>query len=168
MNKPPAGPGRVVLKATSPLEVCREVVERNLHPELVDVDTGDEILPLVLDDLRHFTLWIRLYSRSLAARNLFLAGHIQRARWEIGAALVASRTQQCYLESVYLELLRQLLTSTDRALQAGETSVDHYGPYAALTGAENGCLMRLFRRQAHSDLSDIDVTGSPASWGRDR
>lgn len=142
-------PERIVLKATTPLAVCQEVVNRNLHPETVDVDMGERILPLVLDDRRHFTLWIRLYSRSLAARNLFLGGNIQRARWEIGAALVSAAESPCYLESIYLESLRLLLTSADRALAAGETTVDHHGPYVALTTAENGCLMRLFRRQIH-------------------
>lgn len=164
----PAGSDRVVLQATSPLAVCQEVVDRNLHPELVDVDTGARILPLVLDDRRHFTLWIRLYSRTLAARNLFLAGHVERARWEIGAALVATEQPPCYLESVYLELLRDLLTSANRALAAGETTVDHHGPYVALTEAENGCLLRLFRRQVHvggADSADVEIADIAA--GRD-
>jgi len=97
---------RTLLRGTHPLEVCREVIARALHPEEVDVDTGDRIRPLVLDDRHHLLTWIRLYSRCLAARNLFLAGAIDRCRWEIGAALVAAADSPCYLDEVYLAELR--------------------------------------------------------------
>ena len=35
-----------------------------------DVDTGAGVLPLVLDDRHHLLVWIRLYSRCLAARTV--------------------------------------------------------------------------------------------------
>jgi hypothetical protein len=141
---------RTLLRGTHPLEVCQEVIARGLHPEEVDVDTGDRILPLVLDDQHHLLTWIRLYSRCLAARNLFLAGAVDRCRWEIGAALVAAADTPCYLDEVYLAELRDLLRAADHALLAGETTIQHHGPYVALTMAENLCVTRMIRREAVS------------------
>jgi len=133
---------RTLLRGTHPLEVCREVIARALHLEEVDVDTGDRIRPLVLDDRHHLLTWIRLYSRCLAARNLFLAGAIDRCRREIGAALVAAADSPCYLDEVYLAELRDMLRTADDALLAGETTIQHHGPYVDLTMAENLCVTR--------------------------
>jgi len=144
---------RVVLRGGHPLEVCQEVVARNLHPEHVDVDTGDRVLPLVLDDRHHLLVWIRLYSRCLAARNLFLAGAIDRCLWEIGAGLIAAADTPCFLDEVYLAELRELLRSVEHAIRAGETNIAHHGPYVALTMAENLCVTRMIRREAHADVS---------------
>jgi hypothetical protein len=146
---------RTLLVGREPLAVCKEVVERGLHPEAVDVDTGVRVMPLVLNDRRHFTLWMRLYSRTLAARNLAFAGDATHAQWEIEAAIMATTDPPCFLESVYLDELRLLLRSAQRALAAGETGVDHYGPHISLLVAENWCLMRLYRRQVQiEDVSD--------------
>lgn len=139
---------RVVLRGAHPLEVCEEVIARGLHPEDVDVDTGDRVLPLVLDDRHHLLMWIRLYSRCLAARNLFLAGAADRCRWEIGAALTGAADTPCFLDEVYLAELRDLLRAADRAVLAGETTTQHHGPYVALTMAENLCVTRMIRREA--------------------
>ncbi|HEU4421372.1 MAG TPA: hypothetical protein VFR67_02400 [Pilimelia sp.] len=144
---------RVLLPGDHPLEVCHEVVARNLHPEHVDVVTGDKVLPLVLDDRHHLLVWIRLYSRCLAARNLFLAGAVDRCRWEIGAGLVAAAEPTCFLDEVYLAELRDLLRSADRAILAGETDIEHHGPYVALMMAENLCVTRMIRREVHADAS---------------
>ena len=141
---------RTLLLGRHPLEVCQEVIARGLHPEGVDVDIGDRILPLVLDDRHHLLTWIRLYSRCLAARNLFWAGAVERCRWEIGAALVAAADTPCYLDEVYLAELRDLLQAADHALLAGETTIQHHGPYVALTMAENLCVTRMIRREAVS------------------
>jgi hypothetical protein len=139
---------RTVLRGAHPLEVCEEVIALGLHPEDVDVDTGDRVLPLVLDDRHHLLTWIRLYSRCLAARNLFLAGAVDRCRWEIGAALVAAAESPCFLDEVYLAELRALLLAADQAVLAGETTIQHHGPYVALTMAENLCVIRMIRREA--------------------
>jgi hypothetical protein len=139
---------RVVLRGTHPLAVCEEVIARGLHPENVDVDTGERVLPLVLDDRHHLLMWIRLYSRCLAARNLFLAGAVDRCRWEIGAALIGASDAPCFLDEVYLAELSDLLRAADRAVLAGETTSRHHGPYVALTTAENLCVMRMIRREA--------------------
>jgi hypothetical protein len=156
---------RVLLTGRDPLAVCEEVVARGLHPEDVDVDTGLRILPLVLDDRNHFTLWIRLYSHVLAARNLFLSGNLERALWEVGGALIAADDPSCFLDSIYLDELRLVLRSAEREMLAGENGVDHHGPYVSLLVAENWCLMRLFRRQVQADGSAPTlteaVTGAP-------
>jgi hypothetical protein len=144
---------RVLLHGGHPLEVCQEVVARGLHPERVDVATGDRVLPLVLDDRHHLLTWIRLYSRCLAARNLFLAGAINRCRWEIGAALIAAAEPTCFLDEVYLAELGDLLRAAERAILAGETNIEHHGPYVALTMAENLCVTRMIRREVHSDAT---------------
>jgi hypothetical protein len=144
---------RVVVRGRHALEVCQEVVARGLHPERVDVDLGDRVLPLVLDDRHHLLMWIRLYSRCLAAKNLFWAGAVDRCLWEIGAGLVAAAESPCFLDEVYLVELRDLLGSAQRAIRAGETDVDHHGPYVALTMAQNLCATRLIRRGAHADNS---------------
>ncbi|WP_412542222.1 hypothetical protein R8Z50_06780 [Longispora sp. K20-0274] len=141
---------RTTVKGTDVHDVCQEVVDRGLHPENVDVDLGDgRVLPLVLDDPAHFTLYVRLYSRALAARNLFLSGNIRRTLWEIGAALIAADEPPCFLEGVYLAEIRLALANAEEALRTGQTSALHHGPYASMTIAENLCLMRLFRRQLH-------------------
>jgi hypothetical protein len=127
-------------------------VARGLHPELVDVDLGDTVLPLVLDDRHHLLMWIRLYSRCLAARNLFWAGAVDRCLWEVGAALVAAAETPCFLDEVYLAELRDLLRSAERAILAGETDIEHHGPYVALTMAQNLCATRMIRREAHADV----------------
>jgi hypothetical protein len=145
--------GRVLLRGAHPLEVCEEVVARGLHPEHVDVDTGDRVLPLVLDDRHHLLAWIRLYSRCLAARNLLLAGGVDRCLWEIGAGLVAAAETPCFLDEVYLVELRDLLRSAERAILAGEINIEHHGPYVALTMAENLCVTRMIRREVHADAS---------------
>lgn len=120
---------RVLLQGVNPLRVCQEVVARGLHPEDVDVDTGNAVLPLVLDDRHHLLVWLRLYSRCLAARNLLLAGAVARCRWEIGAALVAAADTPCFLDEVYLTELRDLLRSAERAVAAGETTIEaKYAP----------------------------------------
>ncbi len=144
---------RVLLRSGHPLEVCQEVVARNLHPEHVDVDTGDGVLPLVLDDRHHLLVWIRLYSRCLAARNLFLAGAIDRCLWEIGAGLIAAAETPCFLDEVYLAELRELLRSAEHAIRMGETNIEHHGPYVALAMAENLCVTRMIRRAVHADVS---------------
>jgi hypothetical protein len=145
--------GRVLLRGAHPLEVCQEVVARGLHPERVDVDTGDRVLPLVLDDRHHLLAWIRLYSRCLAARNLLLAGGVDRCLWEIGAGLVAAAETPCFLDEVYLVELRDLLRSAERAILAGEIDIEHHGPYVALTMAEHLCVTRMIRREVHADAS---------------
>jgi hypothetical protein len=145
--------GRVLLRGAHPLEVCQEVVARGLHPERVDVDTGDRVLPLVLDDRHHLLAWIRLYSRCLAARNLLLAGGVDRCLWEIGAGLVAAAETTCFLDEVYLVELRDLLRSAERAILAGEIDIEHHGPYVALTMAENLCVTRMIRREVHADAA---------------
>jgi len=142
---------RTLLRGRDPLAICKEVVDRGLHPEDVDVDTGLRIMPLVLDDRQHFTLWIRLYSHVLGARNLYLSGNVERALWEIGGALIAADDPPCFLESIYLDELRLVLRSAEREMLAGENAVDHHGPYVALLVAENWCLMRLFRRQIENN-----------------
>lgn len=147
-----SGRGRVVLRGRHPLEVCQEVVARGLHPEDVDVDTGDRVLPLVLDDRHHLLTWIRLYSRCLAARNLFWAGAVDRCLWEIDAALVAAAEALCFLDEVYLAELRDMLRSAASAILAGEINIDHHGPYVALTMAQNLCVTRMIRREAHADI----------------
>jgi hypothetical protein len=144
--------GRVLVRGGHVLEVCQEVVARGLHPELVDVDLGDTVLPLVLDDRHHLLMWIRLYSRCLAARNLFWAGAVDRCLWEVGAALVAAAETPCFLDEVYLAELRDLLRSAERAILAGETDIEHHGPYVALTMAQNLCATRMIRREAHADV----------------
>jgi hypothetical protein len=144
--------GRVLVRGSHALEVCQEVVARGLHPELVDVDLGDKVLPLVLDDRHHLLMWIRLYSRCLAARNLFWAGAVDRCLWEVGAGLVAAAETPCFLDEVYLAELRDLLRSAERAILAGETDIDHHGPYVALTMAQNLCATRMIRREAHADV----------------
>jgi hypothetical protein len=143
--------GRVLLRGSDPLEVCQEVVARGLHPEGVDVDTGARILPLVLDDRHHLLTWIRLYSRCLAARSLFLASAVDRCMWEIEAALIAAADPPCLLDEVYLVELVTLLRSAQRAIIAGETDIEHHGPYVALTMAENLCATRMIRREVHQD-----------------
>jgi hypothetical protein len=143
--------GRVLLRGSDPLQVCQEVVARGLHPEGVDVDTGVQVLPLVLDDRHHLLTWIRLYSRCLAARSLFLAGAVERCMWEIEAALIAAADPPCFLDEVYLAELESLLQSAQRAILAGETNVDHHGPYVTLTMAENLCATRMIRREVHQD-----------------
>jgi hypothetical protein len=143
--------GRVLLRGSDPLEICQEVMARGLHPEGVDVDTGTQILPLVLDDRHHLLTWIRLYSRCLAARSLFLAGAVDRCGWEIEAALIAAADPPCFLDEVYLTELVNLLRSAWRAILAGETDVEHHGPYVALTMAENLCATRMIRREVHQD-----------------
>jgi hypothetical protein len=145
---------RVLVRGGHALEVAREVVARGLHPEQVDVDLGDRVLPLVLDDRHHLLTWIRLYSRCLAARNLFWAGAVDRCLWEIGAGLVAAADVPCFLDEVYYDELRDLLNSARRAILAGETDVDHHGPYVALTMAQNLCAIRMIRRGAHADVVD--------------
>jgi hypothetical protein len=144
---------RVLLRGGHPLQVCQQVVARGLHPEDVDVDTGDGVLPLVLDDRHHLLVWIRLYSRCLAARNLFLAGAVDRCLWEIGAALVAAAETPCFLDEVYLAELRDLLRSAEHAIRAGEINIEHHGPYVALMMAENLCVTRMIRRGVHADAS---------------
>jgi hypothetical protein len=143
--------GRVLLRGSDPLEVCQEVVARGLHPEAVDVDTGEQTLPLVLDDRHHLLTWIRLYSRCLAARMLFLAGAVDRCAWEIEAALIAAADAPCFLDEIYLAELRNLLHSAQQAMLEGETDIDHHGPYVALTMAENLCVTRMIRREVHAD-----------------
>ncbi len=140
---------RAVVHGTDARAVVREVVARGLHPEDVDVDTGERVLPLILDDAVHFTLYMRLYSRALAARNLFLSGNVRRTLWEIGAALVAAEEPPCFLEEVYLAEIRASLQTAEDAVRAGETTIEHHGPYVALTIAENLSLIRLYRRQLH-------------------
>ncbi|MGH3662600.1 MAG: hypothetical protein ACRDTQ_12160 [Micromonosporaceae bacterium] len=140
-------PTRVLLTGRDPAAVCREVVARGLHPEDVDVDNGLRILPLVLDDNGHFILWVRLYSHVLAARNLYLAGHLERSRWEINGALLAADDPPCFLESIFLDELRLVLRSAEREMLTETRSVDHHGPQVALLIAENWCLLRLLRRQ---------------------
>lgn len=157
---------RTLLVGREPLAVCKEVVERGLHPEAVDVDNGVRVMPLVLNDRRHFTLWIRLYSRTLAARNLLFVGDVTHAQWEIEAAISAAVDPPCFLESIYLDELRLLLRSAQRALAAGETIVDDFGPYTSLMVAENWSLMRLFRRQVQiedvsGDIAEIAKGGTP-------
>ena len=142
---------RVLLRGTDPLEVCQEVVARGLHPEGVDVDTGDQILPLVLDDRHHLLTWIRLYSRCLTARTLFQAGAVDRCTWELEAALIAAEDAPCFLDEIYLAELRDLLRSAQQAMFAGETDIEHHGPYVALTMAENLCVTRMIRREVHAD-----------------
>jgi len=142
---------RALLTGRDPLAVYEEVMARGLHPEDVDVDTGLRILPLVLDDRNHFTLWIRLYSHLLAARNLYLSGNVERALWEVSGALIAADDPPCFLDSIYLDELRLVLRSAEREMLAGENDIDHHGPYVSLLVAENWCLMRLFRRQVASD-----------------
>jgi hypothetical protein len=115
------------------------------------VDTGERVLPLVLDDRHHLLVWIRLYSRCLAARNLFLAGAVDRCLWEIGAALIAAAESPCFLDEVYLAELRNLLRAAERAILAGETDIEHHGPYVAITMAENLCVTRMIRREVHAD-----------------
>jgi hypothetical protein len=144
---------RVLLRGSHPLEVCQEVVARNLHPEYVDVDTGDRVLPLVLDDRHHLLVWIRLYSRCISARNLFLGGAIDRCLWEIGAGLIAAAETPCFLDEVYLAELCDLLHSAESAIRAGETNIEHHGPYVALIMAENLCVTRMIRRGAHANVS---------------
>ncbi|MQA24038.1 MAG: hypothetical protein GEU94_00900 [Micromonosporaceae bacterium] len=151
---------RMLLRGRDPLTVCQMVVDQGLHPEDVDVDTGLRILPLVLDDRNHFTLWIRLYSHIMGARNLYPSGNVERALWEISAALIAADDPPCFLDSIYLDELRLVLRSAEREMLAGANSVGHHGPYVALLVAENWCLMRLFRRQVSADgaapeLADI-------------
>ncbi|HZM83932.1 MAG TPA: hypothetical protein VFC19_50080 [Candidatus Limnocylindrales bacterium] len=141
----------MLLRGTDPLEVCQEVVARGLHPEEIDVDTGDQILPLVLDDRHHLLTWIRLYSRCLAASTLFLAGAVDRCVWEIDAALIAAEDAPCFLDEIYLAELRDLLRSAREQMLAGETDIEHYGPYVALTEAENLCATRMIRREVHAD-----------------
>lgn len=141
---------RVLVRGDHALAVCREVVTRGLHPEDVDVDTGDRVLPLVLDDRHHLLTWMRLYSRCLAARNLFWAGAVDRCLWEIEAGLRAAAEAPCFLDEVYLVELRDLLLATSRAILSGEINVDHHGPYAALTTAQNLCLTRMIRREAYA------------------
>jgi hypothetical protein len=148
---------RVLLTGRDPLAICQEVVARGLHPEDVDVDTGLRILPLVLDDRNHFTLWIRLYSHVLAARNLYLSGNVERALWETGGALTAADDPSCFLDSTYLDELRLVLRAAEREMLAGENSVDHHGPYVSLLVAENWCLMRLFRRQVEANGAPPEV-----------
>lgn len=162
---------RVLLAGRDPLAICREVVAQGLHPQDVDVDTGLRILPLVLDDRNHFTLWIRLYSHLLAARNLYLSGNVERALWEIGGALIAADDPPCFLDSVYLDELRLVLRAAEREMLAGESGVAHHGPYVALLVAENWCLMRLFRRQVDSngatpELADV-APGEPPPATKD-
>lgn len=155
---------RVLLAGRDPLTICQQVVARGLHPEDVDVDTGLRILPLVLDDRNHFTLWIRLYSHILGARNLYLSGNVQRALWEIGGALIAADDPPCFLDSIYLDELRLVLRGAEREMLAGENTVDHHGPYVSLLVAENWCLMRLFRRQIETDGPATEpVTGDSGS-----
>jgi hypothetical protein len=154
---------RTLLVGREPLAVCKEVVERGLHPEAVDVDTGVRIMPLVLNDCRHFTLWVRLYSRTLAARHLLWAGDATHAQWEIEAAISAATDPPCFLESVYLDELRFLLRAAQRAVATGETSVED-GPYVALMVAENWCLMRLFRRQVQ--IEDVSRDMAEIAMGR--
>lgn len=148
---------RVLLTGRDPLAICREVVARGLHPEEVDVDTGLRIMPLVLDDRGHFTLWIRLYSHVLAARNLYLSGNVERALWETGGALIAADDPPCFLDSIYLDELRLVLRAAEREMLAGKNGVDHHGPYVSLLVAENWCLMRLFRRQIEGNGALLDT-----------
>ncbi|MGH3736789.1 MAG: hypothetical protein ACRDT6_14445 [Micromonosporaceae bacterium] len=150
---------RVLLAGRDPLTICQEVVARGLHPEDVDVNTGLRILPLVLDDRNHFTLWIRLYSHILAARNLYLSDNPERALWEIGGALIAADDPPCFLDSLYLDELRLVLRAAEREMLAGTNSVDHHGPYVALLVAENWCLMRLFRRQIETNTPEDSTPG---------
>lgn len=153
---------RTVLTGRDPLAICQEVVDRGLHPEDVFVDTGLRIMPLVLDDRNHFTLWIRLYSHVLAARNLHLSGNVERALWEIEGALVAADDPPSFLESSYLDELRVELRAAERELLAGANHPDHHGPYVSLLVAENWCLMRLFRRQIEADGDLVEAaTGHP-------
>jgi acetylornithine deacetylase/succinyl-diaminopimelate desuccinylase-like protein len=49
--------------------------------------------------------------------------------------------------------LRDLLEGARRAILAGETDVEHHGPYVALTMAQNLCATRLIRRGAHADVT---------------
>jgi hypothetical protein len=142
---------RVLLRGNDPLEVCQQVVARGLHPEGVDVDTGEKTLPLVLDDRHHLLTWIRLYSRCLSARSLFLAGAVDRCAWEIEAGLIAATDASCFLDEIYLAELRNLLRSAQQAMLAGETAIEHHGPYVALTMAENLCATRMIRREVHAD-----------------
>jgi len=143
---------RTILRGDHALSVCRDVVARGLHPEDVDVDTGDRILPLVLDDRHHLLTWMRLYSRCLAARNLFWAGAVERCLWEIEAGLRAAAEAPCFLDEVYLAELRDLLVATRDAIISGETNIDHHGPYVALTSAQNLCVTRMIRREAYPDV----------------
>ena len=143
---------RILLRGDHALAVCREVVARGLHPEEVDVDAGDRILPLVLDDRHHLLMWMRLYSRCLAARNLFWAGAVERCLWEIEAGLRAAAEAPCFLDELYFAELRDLLLATQDAIISGETNVDHHGPYAALTSAQNLCVTRMIRREAYADV----------------
>jgi hypothetical protein len=144
---------KTIIAGTDVYEVCQDVIRQGLHPEEVDVDLGDgRILPLVLDDPAHFTLYMRLYSRALAARNLFLSGNIRRTLWEIDAALIAADEPPCFLEQVYLAEIRDALANAESALRTGRTSDKHHSPYASLMIAENLCLTRLFLRQTHRSL----------------
>ncbi|WP_203906617.1 hypothetical protein [Rhizocola hellebori] len=140
-----------MLQGTDPLQICQEVVARGLHPEGVDVDTGQQVLPLVLDDRHHLLTWIRLYSRCLTASSLFLAGAVDRCAWEIEAALIAAQDAPCFLDEIYLAELRALLRSAQQEVLAGETGIEHYGPYVSLTMAENLCVTRMIRREVHAD-----------------
>ena len=148
---------RTLLVGREPLAVCKEVVERGLHPEAVDVDTGVRVMPLVLNDRRHFTLWMRLYSRTLAARNLAFAGDATHAQWEIEAAIRATTDPPCFLESVYLDELRLLLRSAQRALAPRETRGDHNGPphrHLARVEHRDGC--ELWARQG-AKRAQLDI-----------
>ena len=152
---------RVVVRGDHALAVCQEVMARGLHPEDVDVNTGDRVLPLVLDDRHHLLLWLRLYSRCHAARNLFWAGAVDRCLWEIGAGLQAAANAPCFLDEVYLVELRSLLVATQRAIRSGEINVDHHGPYVTLTMAQNLCVTRMIRREAYVDV----LRSGPNSYG---
>jgi len=152
---------RVLVRGDHALAVCQEVVARGLHPEYVDVDTGDGVLPLVLDDRHHLLMWIRLYSRCLAARNLFWAGAVERCLWEIDAGLLAAADAPCFLDKLYLAELRGLLQAARRAILAGEINVDHHGPYVALTTAQNLCVTRMIRREAYADVPYVRSIPSP-------
>jgi hypothetical protein len=144
---------RVLVRGDQPLAVCQEVMARGLHPEDVDVDTGDRVLPLVLDDRHHLLLWLRLYSRCLAARNLFWAGAVDRCLWEIDAGLQAATDTPSFLDEVYLVELRSLLLAAQHAIRSGEIHVDHHGPYVTLTMAQNLCVTRMIRREAYADVA---------------
>ena len=150
----------MVLTGRDPRAICEEVVRRGLHPEDVFVNTGLRIVPLVLDDRSHVTLWIRLYSHVLAARNLYLAGNVERALWEIDGAVIAADNPPCLLETPYLDELRVVLRAAEQDLLSGQPSVDHHGPYVTLLMAENWCMLRLLRRlvTTSSDLIEVPST----------
>jgi hypothetical protein len=152
---------RILVRGDHALAVCQEVMARGLHPENVDVDTGDHVVPLVLDDRHHLLMWMRLYSRCLAARNLFWAGAVKRCLWEIDAGLLAATEAPSFLDGLYLTELRNLLLAAQRAIIAGEINVEHHGPYVALTTAQNLCVTRMIRREAYADVPYVRSLPSP-------